>query len=510
MKKCMFKGMALLTMGFAFVACSHEGELYNENAVIEDLTNQYKENFEKKYGKIDPNQSWDFSTNDVVYFTGSPEAKTRKPGDELKKPEAKDVVSNIMGKNDWYELPDATLGLMDNVFGEGRDNTHHFMDNTFFELQVPENDFYIMPIFMGESGGEFQLFVSVYLGQDINDKPVYADYKLWNKWENLQYKLDKNARDWSKLDKDNNNGGHNTENAKAIRTKAIKVSVAKLPKGHKMHFYLKITKEASGYNKKDDVLGCLNGFIKEYPFNAGEVDLNNLPGIDKNSTDAVQCKFFGCEDASTSKSDKDFNDVVFLCYGQPHVPQSTKITNYYQYKQKRYLMEDLGETNDRDFNDVVVDVVETYTAKVETYQDGTPLSGYENPNYVKTGTKAYIRALGGTLDFELKIGTTTWRKSEEVKEWDWTSMENGNTINPDYDAPALFAFDVNGYNRNDNNVSLKVYQKDGVAVQGQVNFPATGTVPMMMATNTDFKWSKERGEVDFKSLMNQFNAETDE
>ena len=56
--------------------------------------------------------------------------------------------------------------------------------------------------------------------------------------------------------------------------------------------------------------------------------------------------------------------------------------------------------------DVVVDVFETYTAKVETYQDGTPLSGYENPNYVKTGTKAYIRALGGTLDFELKIGTT--------------------------------------------------------------------------------------------------------
>ena len=160
--------------------------------------------------------------------------------------------------------------------------------------------------------------------------------------------------------------------------------------------------------------------------------------------------------------------------------------------------------------DVVVDVVETYTAKVETYEDGTPLSGYENPNYVKTGTKAYIRALGGTLDFELKIGTTTWRKSEKVKEWDWTSMENGNTLNPDYDAPALFAFDVENYNRDANNVSLKVYQKDGVAVQGQVNFPATGAVPMMMATNTDFHWSKERGEVDFRSLMNQFKAETDE
>ena len=494
------------------ISCSKD--LYDEGKAEElkqaefaakeaQLVDQYKANFEKKYGEIDPNQSWDFSTRDFTFCTGSSQTRTRGWEDIfdflnwLTRPEAPaNPVSSLYGRDQWYEVPSATLSLMGTVFGEGRDNTNNLMDGTFFEMTVPENDFYIMPIFMGQSGGKFELYLSVHIGDDAQGKPVYADYKVWSKWDNLQYKL-ANDRNWRDVRTDNRSG-LNTKDATAIRTKPLKISVANLPKG-KMQFYLKITEKASVYNNTNDKLGCVNGFIKEYQFNAGDVNLSSLPGINANSTDPIQCKFFGCEDASTDKSDKDFNDVVFLCYGQPKVPQSTTITEYSRENRKRYMIEDLGDADDRDFNDIVVDVVETEVAKVETYQDGTPLNGYENPNYVKTGTRAEIRALGGTLDFELTIGNTPWRKSDKMPE-NWTEMVN--TPNPNYNLEPLFTYAVDGFDSELNNISVKVFLKDGTNKNvRQVNFPKTGGVPMIIAVDPDQEWAVERGEFPFKQYL---------
>ena len=55
---------------------------------------------------------------------------------------------------------------------------------------------------------------------------------------------------------------------------------------------------------------------------------------------------------------------------------------------KRYLIEDLGAKDDFDFNDIVVDVIQDDAGK----------------------QKAIIRAMGGTIDFTLKIGNTSWSK----------------------------------------------------------------------------------------------------
>jgi hypothetical protein len=505
--KAKFMTIAMMMAVLGTVSCSKD--LYDENKAEEykqaqeaakqaNLIDQYKANFEKKYGKIDANQSWDFSTLDYSFFTSSSEAATRAPGGPGAGGPAGPAADKVVSKmNSWYVLPDATLGLMNTVFLEGHDNTQNFMEGTFFELNVPENDFYILPIYMGQSGGNFRLYLSVNTGKDPKGNDKYTDYPLWNKWDDLQYKLD-NDRNWRDVRIDNRNG-YNTKDAVAIQSKPIKVSVKDLPKGAKMHFYLKITEKASIYNHKDDKLGCLNGYIKEYLFNAGEVNLTSLPGIDNNSTDPIQCKFFGCEDASTSNSDKDFNDVVFLCYGQPKVPQSTKITEYTRENRKRYMIEDLGAADDRDFNDIVVDIVETEVATVETYDDGTPLSGFENPNYVKTGTRAEIRALGGTLDFELTIGSTTWRKSENMPE-NWTQMVN--TYNPSNDLEPLFTYPVEGYDIESNNVSVKVFQEDGEKVASKVAFPQNGSVPMMIATNSDQVWAVERSEFPFNEYLN--------
>ena len=61
MKKCMFKGMALLTMGIAFVACSHE-TVYDENYQEKERVANYQEAFEQAFGKIKAGNDWGFGS----------------------------------------------------------------------------------------------------------------------------------------------------------------------------------------------------------------------------------------------------------------------------------------------------------------------------------------------------------------------------------------------------------------------------------------------------------------
>lgn len=65
-----------------------------------------------------------------------------------------------------------------------------------------------------------------------------------------------------------------------------------------------------------------------------------------------------CEDTNVS-SDNDMNDVVFMVYGKPYVPGVETIEEGTPITKKttvRYMIEDLGATDDFDFNDIVIDV----------------------------------------------------------------------------------------------------------------------------------------------------------
>ena len=65
-KKLLLMG-SMAIMGMAFVACSSNEDLFDENAAIKQKEAAYTANFEKRYGKIDPNQTWDFSTDTPIY-----------------------------------------------------------------------------------------------------------------------------------------------------------------------------------------------------------------------------------------------------------------------------------------------------------------------------------------------------------------------------------------------------------------------------------------------------------
>ena len=60
MKKSMFKGMALLSLGFAFVACSHESATYDENFANKEKVAKFEQMFTKEFGSIAPGHKWGF------------------------------------------------------------------------------------------------------------------------------------------------------------------------------------------------------------------------------------------------------------------------------------------------------------------------------------------------------------------------------------------------------------------------------------------------------------------
>ena len=478
--KIMTFAMMMAMLGIS--SCS-KTDLYDEGKVAEKeaaeaaaaqqkFIAEYEANFIKTYGAIDPNQSWDFSTGDEYFgIPSSARAATRG-----------DLEDRYLTKSqEYYKIGDATLSKMNEVFKEGRNN---YNTGKKFAMTVPSNDFTIMPIFMGTSGGNFKLCMHV---------DGVGEIDVWNKWDGIQVKgknkSGQTVTNWTDVYTFDNE--HNCLNATAIQSKYI--TFHGLPAGATMYFYLKITSAASGYNTAGQSLGSLNDYMREYQFGANDVTPSKLPGVDK-----PEIKIIGCEDAVTN-SDKDYNDVVFMLYGEPYVPESFEVEDLEKTVKKRYFVEDLGVSDDTDFNDIVVDVVSTYTYKKTTSETGIVTFSEEK---VKS-RKAEIRALGGTLDFELSIGGKTWKKSDN---FDYKVMYNtGNKETgelPDY-TKVLYTIDdlPLDYDPASNNISVTVYQKDSNMPSATVNFPANGTVPMIIAANAYEKWSVEREAFKWKLFM---------
>lgn len=61
MKKYLMMGAAALTMGFAFVSCSSDDEIYNPKAKSEQLAKNYAEAFVQQFGQPAANQTWGFN-----------------------------------------------------------------------------------------------------------------------------------------------------------------------------------------------------------------------------------------------------------------------------------------------------------------------------------------------------------------------------------------------------------------------------------------------------------------
>ena len=137
---------------------------------------------------------------------------------------------------------------------------------------------------------------------------------------------------------------------------------------------------------------------------------------------------------------------------------------------KRYFVEDLGSKDDFDFNDIVFDVIEETNGS----------------------QKCIVRAMGGTLDFTLKIGNTTWTKSVEGVAAGYNVKTMYNTQGTvEYDK-VLAEFPVTGWDANANNISVEVKASVSDNVIVKIPFPKKGEVPMIIAFKTVTDWQAER------------------
>ncbi len=487
MRKIFLQSVIALSAITAFMSCSKDIEAFNASAIEEKQKNDYTSSFVAKYGPIDPNQSWDFTTGERRLATrGATTISTTimengiSWGDVSKiktvKQDDADAWNhtNIVIENDnATEKNGALLNAMVKALPEGVGRTGQSV-----VLVAPSSGFWIYPLF---SGGLLTYDLKVKVG---NQEPVTVFTKDWINFQTV-----------NGMKKVINKNGEYVEDG-TVNMKGIYIEA---PVGTAIEVYIDniycYTKAAGN-----------DAYEKAFPSPAGttngraiyvDIDEGIRPEIEGVTLkENAVIKYIGIEDISAGAplpGDNDFNDLVLAVIGDPDVPQEKIITeNKYEVKTcvpKRYMIEDLGSIGDFDFNDIVVDV-EDYTVETHmvTYENGVIKTDVVESTK-SAPSKAIIRALGGTIDFELQIGDTKWKKSES--DYVVTTMYNTQgTI--DYDK-VLAEFEVSGWVASDNNISVTVTQKSGDVFT--IKFPKEGTAPMIIAVDPTQKWMNERQSV---------------
>ena len=470
--KTNVKTMMMVIAASSMVACTKNADLFDSSAIEQNAKATYAENFTKKYPNVDLNQSWDYSTKQSDYRLGSGNKARTRAGE------------GGITKGSWYEVDNNTLSWMHEQLVEGKDNRK--LGNPFY-MTVPGNDFTIIPIYQGQAGAMWNLHVVV----------DGVDYLVWEKSNSEIQKGDIQIKDGDSDEWHNLHGGgqswetwnslYNTDGSDkwlADRSQNLVTAVRSIPYtfhdfpvGAEMYFYLDVTVSGSGV--WDDKYHEMNNVgAHESSLKGQMLALQNVPRP-ANIAEDNEVMIIGCEDADLKDSDWDCNDVVFLVYGKT-VPKPIKIEEgdeIEEVKTVRYMIEDLGATDDFDFNDIVVDVTEIRTIS-PTYTNGVVTKWNEKGKR----QEAVIRHLGGRLPFILKIGN---------KEYAAGGQDTFQT------SPDLKLDDVTGWTglTGDHNISIQVQQKDNNGVYNNVKFPKAGEAPMIIAVDPSQGWMTERQSV---------------
>lgn len=440
MKKVMLMlAVVLLT------ACT-KTDLFDEGQKEKDIKKSYAENFAKAYPDVDLNQSWDYSHKNPAYsLPTSNRALTRG-------------ANFTLTQGSEYEVDASTLTWMKDKLKNGKNNRK--LGKAFY-MKAPGNSFTIVPIFQGQASSIWELHAVI----------DGVDMKVWEKCQDIWMKTSENG-EWKAVSSvSDDEMKKNTETAAAVKAKTYTFN--NVPAGAEMYFYLTVTKVN---NPKYDYtinsqMSSLSGMM---------LSLSGCP-MPTNIEEGNKITLIACEDvydypAKGAKSDNDMNDVVFMVYGKPEVPSTTEIENGQPIVKQttvRYMIEDLGATDDFDFNDIVVDVTETVLSTPKYNSDYTITWTDSEPTQ-----KAIIRHLGGTLPFKLTIGNTELEEMQGVL---------GSNPNEEYE--------ITGWNKNSHNISVKVKQASNSTVYNNVAFPKSGEAPMIVAKDPQVEWMPERKHV---------------
>ena len=453
-----FKTLVGALAVLSIASCSKNDVFDAQQAAANEIAQKktsFENNFVAKYGQVAPTQSWDFSTNQQ-------RLGTRGEGDQ--------IVTELVAGLD-FGIKDETVSNNSNILtnrnitknvelfnvlnNELKDKVKHNGEPAV--LLAPSSDFTIYPL-SHQGAWTHDLYVKV----GDND-PVLVYSKTWT-----FYGRPTVNGDATKLAIGSSLFGFYYYVAERANLPGIHI---KAPIGTRIDVYLD---NIGGEGRR---AGTTNG-------QAIYIDSKAKPeGI--TLKDNAVIKYIGIEDdTNPGRGDQDYNDVVLAVVGNPSVPEKITFTdNTYDVPlsvTKRYMMEDLGSTDDFDFNDVVVDVTETTV----THHKVTLANGIPTKDEI-TGTdktqKAVVRHLGGIYPFILKVGDTTFDE-----------MGGKDTFDKDVEIEKV----VTGWNPAQNNVSVTVKSTESQMYTNE--FPKTGAFPMMFACDPSKKWYSERQKFDFE------------
>lgn len=497
MKKNYFT-KALFAMGAVVMlaSCSHNTDLYDENAIneqkkaeelakLEQTKLDYAANFVKKYGEIDPNQTWDFTTGlslgtrglfeDMFsYIYGVLKDNSNRSGiktelvDGLNFGTITKVNTGTQQNPKWDLQVTNNTGILNtikSVLPDGQKLTN-VKPVTFL---APTSDFYIYPVSVQ---GMWTHDLMVRVG---NQSAITVYSKEWTDFSvpyvnGMTYTTTKTVPTYYYP------FYKTVEETHTISMPGIHIQA---PVGTPIDVYVGNVYEG---NSKKPSAGTFNG-------RATYVDAGNAtidPGFELKQNAVV--KYIGIEDNTGSTSDGDHNDIVLAVVGNPDVPSEAIITNdeydIDTYISKRYLVEDLGASDDFDFNDLVVDVYQYFTEHHKrTFSDGELVKD-ELVSQTDGKQEAIIRAMGGTREFTVKIGDTEWSKGGAG----FTTTKMYNTEAGYNEKEELAKFDVSGWNPLENNISITVTAPSSGVVY-TIPFAKQGDVPMIVAVNATSKWN---------------------
>ena len=446
MKKLVLKGMAALFSCAAFVSCSHDTDFqstHNEQ-VFDNLKNQYSANFIKKYGEIDPNQSWDFAN----YEYGS-NANTRSGG--TVESNQKQEGANFYG----YCYVD-TKAMKDLLSGSSTDYNITF-DHVTYHVTGTASNINFNPYFSAKITPSFARI-------DQGTKGIYRYYHLHFAWGNNQdMEMISNIK---VVGHDEEYWYDGKSNGTVIhRTSRLTNTLPAVGNGNWYAYYTDNTGNGTAHHNTTPVTT-----VREFKITAttttGEVIKRTYWGFD-------------CDGAENGLVD-------LICLVNDYTIPNPIV--------KRYMIEDLGTTDDTDFNDIVVDFKDDQLGN----------------------QTAIIRAMGGTLDFTLNVaGNPVWTKSVNgptlIPAVNVEDMVNTG-LNSIIYSKVIAQFPISGWIPNANNISVTVTYKDETTKTGStfytIPFPEVGQVPMMFATDPSVFWMVERQ--DFPTWWLENHSDTTE
>lgn len=549
--KPLFSTALSTTLLVGITSCQDEEFGYSADQI------KYAKNFTEFYGQISANKSWDLSSSANAYYPtitrGSQSLGNGTSNENL-------VEGTHFVRKDYWEVPQKTLNWLKENLVEEKDN--RWLGSNFVLRIDPSSDFAIIPIYQGKSAINSNLNIKIngYNLKEICPRSIGIQAKKTasSEWENLGY-----YDGWTDLTHDAfvkyKNGTavmhpSFTDEDYAVRAQPIYfrasafnhlqddgfmyldlinndkmfVDVASDTKWDSQNTWTKIGDHLTSINSRGQMVALNLSWD-------GRPEHDQLPDIHEGTGAAhmqpSQVLIIGCEDAHGADSDYDVNDVVYMIIGYPNAPEVIPTT---QLIKKRYMCEDLGATEDFDFNDMVIDVTQSMEYQLTTNPEGNAddyeyngnLQVYMTPLPSTKKQWARISHVCGTLPFQVKVGdyffpkvtdpTDDYKTRKELAMPAKTTRAIINIAETDGWNPNETK-EITGWDPKENNIAICVewnigrkadkvwhtsntfdknsqYDRFADFASGNckiVEFPLNGDVPYIIAVDQDIPWMKE-------------------